>query len=95
MFADLHLHTCFSDGTYTPEELVAEAKRCELQFGLRRRRQYAIAMLDTSEHGLNRIIISLTDRIELVVVASRTTGRQSQKSRAGRVNHVVQLVHAH
>ena len=26
MFADLHLHTKFSDGTYTPEELVAQAK---------------------------------------------------------------------
>jgi len=25
MFADLHLHTSFSDGTYTPEELVAHA----------------------------------------------------------------------
>ncbi|MFA4983838.1 MAG: PHP domain-containing protein [Candidatus Omnitrophota bacterium] len=28
--ADLHLHTCFSDGTYTPEELVREASRSEL-----------------------------------------------------------------
>jgi predicted metal-dependent phosphoesterase TrpH len=27
MFADLHLHTNFSDGTYTPEELVAQAQR--------------------------------------------------------------------
>lgn len=27
MFADLHLHTFFSDGTYSPEELVASAKR--------------------------------------------------------------------
>jgi len=26
MFADLHLHTCFSDGTYTPEELAARGK---------------------------------------------------------------------
>jgi predicted metal-dependent phosphoesterase TrpH len=26
-FADLHLHTNFSDGTYTPEELVAQAQR--------------------------------------------------------------------
>jgi predicted metal-dependent phosphoesterase TrpH len=27
MFADLHLHTNFSDGTYTPEELVDHARR--------------------------------------------------------------------
>lgn len=27
MYADLHLHTCFSDGTYTPEELAGHAKR--------------------------------------------------------------------
>ena len=27
MFADLHLHTTFSDGTYSPEELVAHAQR--------------------------------------------------------------------
>jgi predicted metal-dependent phosphoesterase TrpH len=27
MFTDLHLHTNFSDGTYTPEELTAEALR--------------------------------------------------------------------
>lgn len=27
MFADLHLHTCFSDGTYLPEELAAQALR--------------------------------------------------------------------
>jgi 3',5'-nucleoside bisphosphate phosphatase len=27
LFADLHLHTKFSDGTYTPEELTAEGRR--------------------------------------------------------------------
>jgi predicted metal-dependent phosphoesterase TrpH len=31
MLADLHLHTCFSDGTYTPEELAAEAHRAGLK----------------------------------------------------------------
>src|SRR3954468_11040897 len=30
MFADLHLHTNFSDGTYTPEELVSQAGRHQL-----------------------------------------------------------------
>ena len=29
-FADLHLHTVFSDGTYTPQELVAESARAGL-----------------------------------------------------------------
>lgn len=30
MFTDLHLHTTFSDGTYSPEELAAQAKRFDL-----------------------------------------------------------------
>ena len=30
MFADLHLHTHFSDGTYSPEEMVAQAQRHRL-----------------------------------------------------------------
>jgi len=30
MFADLHLHTNFSDGTYTPEELASQAARQQL-----------------------------------------------------------------
>lgn len=29
-FADLHLHTIFSDGTYTPQELVLEAHSSKL-----------------------------------------------------------------
>ncbi len=31
MYADLHLHSNFSDGTYTPEELAGHAKRCGLK----------------------------------------------------------------
>jgi 3',5'-nucleoside bisphosphate phosphatase len=30
VFTDLHLHTTFSDGTYSPEELAAEARRVNL-----------------------------------------------------------------
>jgi predicted metal-dependent phosphoesterase TrpH len=30
MFADLHLHTCFSDGNFTPEELAGHGKRLGL-----------------------------------------------------------------
>ncbi len=30
MFADLHLHTYFSDGTWSPDELVVEARRHDL-----------------------------------------------------------------
>ena len=30
MFADLHLHTNFSDGTYSPEELAAQGERLEI-----------------------------------------------------------------
>ena len=31
MYADLHLHTNFSDGTYTPEELAGHAARCKFK----------------------------------------------------------------
>src|SRR5258706_1131672 len=31
MFADLHLHTNFSDGTYSPEQLAAQAARARLK----------------------------------------------------------------
>src|SRR5262249_36213008 len=30
MYADLHLHTNFSDGTYTPEELASQAAKQKL-----------------------------------------------------------------
>lgn len=30
VFADLHIHTCFSDGTFTPREVITEARRVGL-----------------------------------------------------------------
>jgi len=47
-FADLHLHTLFSDGTYSPDELISESKRCALS---------AIAVVDHDTiDGLNPTI---------------------------------------
>ena len=34
MLCDLHTHSVFSDGTYTPRELIAEAKRLGLVIAL-------------------------------------------------------------
>ncbi len=34
MFCDLHVHSIYSDGTYTPEEIIAEAKRLGLAVAL-------------------------------------------------------------
>jgi len=31
VFADLHIHSCFSDGTFTPEEIVARARSHDVQ----------------------------------------------------------------
>jgi predicted metal-dependent phosphoesterase TrpH len=41
-FADLHLHTVFSDGTYTPEELISNSSKCGLS---------AIAVVDHDTVG--------------------------------------------
>ena len=41
-FADLHLHTIFSDGTYTPQELISESIRSGLS---------AIAVVDHDTVG--------------------------------------------
>ena len=50
MFADLHLHTSFSDGTYTPEELVGHARRHGLS---------AIALTDhDTVEGCARMVIA-------------------------------------
>jgi 3',5'-nucleoside bisphosphate phosphatase len=65
MSADLHLHTCFSDGTYTPEELVSEAQRVGLQ---------AIALTDhDTTEGCGRAAVACAAAgLEFVVAAELT-----------------------
>ena len=61
MFADLHLHTIFSDGTYTPEELAGHGARLKFRaLALRRqffRRVSAVGKIrvemEVGEHGLS------------------------------------------
>jgi predicted metal-dependent phosphoesterase TrpH len=58
-FADLHLHTCFSDGTYTPEELILSVAKVGLA---------AIAVVDhDTTAGLAQTIeIAKTKDIEVL-----------------------------
>ncbi len=65
MFADLHLHTNFSDGTYTPEELVGHAARHEIS---------AIALTDhdTVEGCARAAIAAEQARIEFIPATELT-----------------------
>lgn len=58
-FADLHLHTIFSDSTYTPQELISESAKCALS---------AIAVVDhDSVEGIEPITeIAKTENIEVL-----------------------------
>lgn len=58
-FADLHLHTIFSDGTYSPFELVSESKKADLS---------AIAVVDHDTVGAisPAIEIAKTENIEVL-----------------------------
>ncbi len=65
MFADLHLHTNFSDGTYTPEELAGHAQRCGLA---------AVALTDhDTVEGCARMAVACAERgIEFIPAAELT-----------------------
>jgi len=58
-FADLHLHTLFSDGTYNPEDLISESSRCKLS---------AISVVDhDTVEGINPVIEAAKHRnIEII-----------------------------
>ena len=68
MTADLHLHTNFSDGTFTPEELAAEAKRHNF---------HAIALTDhDTMEGCARAAAACRDAGIQFIPASELTAEQ-------------------
>ncbi|MBC8097257.1 MAG: PHP domain-containing protein [Akkermansiaceae bacterium] len=68
MFADLHLHTNFSDGTYSPEELVAQAGKHKLS---------AIALTDhDTVEGSARALIACTAAGIEFITGSELTAEQ-------------------
>ncbi len=54
----------------------------------------SFGVIDPGEDRLQSIVIGLGDRVELVVVASGAMDRQPEEGRAGRGDHVVQVVHS-
>jgi 3',5'-nucleoside bisphosphate phosphatase len=66
VYADLHLHTHFSDGTYSPEELAGHAKRCGFK---------AVALTDhDTMEGCERMAAAcLAGGIEFIPAAELTT----------------------
>lgn len=72
MFADLHTHTHFSDGTYSPEELATRA--CEVGLG-------AIALTDhDSVEGCDRMAVACAQReLEFVPGAEFTAELRGQE----------------
>ncbi|PYJ05590.1 MAG: histidinol phosphatase [Verrucomicrobia bacterium] len=66
MYADLHLHSNFSDGTYTPEELAGHAKRCGFK---------AVALTDhDTMEGCERMAAACqAEEIEFVPASELTT----------------------
>jgi predicted metal-dependent phosphoesterase TrpH len=65
MFADLHLHTNFSDGTYTPEELTAQART----FGFK---ALALTDHDTMEGCARMAAACLAADIEFIAASELT-----------------------
>ena len=53
---------------------------------------FAIAVLDASEEGLQRVVVALGDGIELVIVATRAGDREAEEGRAGPSNDLVERV---
>ena len=58
-YADLHLHTLFSDGTYTPEELVRASKRASLS-------AIAITDHDNVEAIPQALLVAADEGIEII-----------------------------
>lgn len=65
MYADLHLHTNFSDGTYTPEELASHGRRLGFK-------ALALSDHDTVEGCARMAIATAAEGIEFIAAAELT-----------------------
>ncbi|HNQ87427.1 MAG TPA: PHP domain-containing protein [Verrucomicrobiota bacterium] len=72
MYADLHLHTNFSDGTYTPEELATQARRHALS-------ALALTDHDTVEGCARMAAACAQHQIEFVVGAEFTAEHEDHE----------------
>jgi 3',5'-nucleoside bisphosphate phosphatase len=72
MFADLHLHTNFSDGTYTPEELAAHGKRLGFQ-------ALALSDHDTVEGCARMAAACEQDGVEFISATELTAELEGQE----------------
>jgi predicted metal-dependent phosphoesterase TrpH len=72
MHADLHLHTNFSDGTYTPEELAGHAARCGFK---------AVALTDhDTMEGCERMGVACRERgIEFIPATELTAEHEGHE----------------
>lgn len=65
MFADLHLHSLFSDGTYAPEEVASRARRCGIGAA-------ALTDHDSVEGGARFVEACAAEGVEGVIGAELT-----------------------
>ena len=84
MAADLHLHTAFSDGTYSPEELVRHAVRQRLQVIALTDHDTVGGVAEAKAEGARQGVTGGTDRGDQLVAGLRRIGNALRETRKAR-----------